>query len=48
MQKKDIDWGNLGFGYMKTDKRFTRVIFPLFQPQGTILFLQGALKVVNS
>ncbi|MBQ8184906.1 MAG: branched-chain amino acid aminotransferase [Lachnospiraceae bacterium] len=22
MQKKDIDWGNLGFGYMATDKRF--------------------------
>lgn len=22
MEKKDIDWGNLGFGYMKTDFRF--------------------------
>ena len=22
MQKKDIDWSNLGFGYVKTDKRF--------------------------
>lgn len=22
MEKKTIDWGNLGFGYMKTDKRF--------------------------
>ena len=22
MEKKDIDWGNLGFGYVKTDKRF--------------------------
>ena len=22
MTKKDIDWGNLGFGYVKTDKRF--------------------------
>lgn len=22
MQKKDIDWGSLGFGYMPTDKRF--------------------------
>ena len=22
MEKKDIDWANLGFGYMKTDKRF--------------------------
>lgn len=22
MAKKDIDWSNLGFGYMKTDKRF--------------------------
>ncbi len=22
MEKKDIDWGNIGFGYMKTDKRF--------------------------
>ena len=22
MEKKDIDWGNLGFGYIKTDKRF--------------------------
>lgn len=22
MAKKDIDWGNIGFGYMKTDKRF--------------------------
>ena len=22
MAKKDIDWGNLGFGYMKTDKRY--------------------------
>lgn len=20
--KKDIDWGSLGFGYIKTDKRF--------------------------
>jgi len=22
MEKKNIDWANLGFGYMKTDKRF--------------------------
>lgn len=22
MAKKDIDWGNIGFGYIKTDKRF--------------------------
>ena len=22
MDKKDIDWENLGFGYIKTDKRF--------------------------
>ena len=22
MQKKDIDWSKLGFGYVKTDKRF--------------------------
>ena len=22
MAKKDIDWGNIGFGYMKTDKRY--------------------------
>ena len=22
MQKKDIDWSSLGFGYVKTDKRF--------------------------
>lgn len=22
MEKKDIDWGNLGFGYIKTDKRY--------------------------
>ena len=22
MEKKDIDWGNLGFAYMPTDKRF--------------------------
>ena len=22
MEKKDIDWSNLGFGYVKTDKRF--------------------------
>ena len=22
MAKKDIDWSNLGFGYVKTDKRF--------------------------
>lgn len=22
MEKKDIDWSNLGFGYHKTDKRF--------------------------
>ena len=22
MEKKDIDWANLGFGYLKTDKRF--------------------------
>ena len=22
MAKKDIDWGNLGFGYVKTDYRF--------------------------
>ena len=22
MEKKNIDWGNLGFGYMPTDKRF--------------------------
>ena len=25
MQKKDIDWSNLGFGYVKTDKRFVSV-----------------------
>ena len=25
MQKKVIDWGNLGFGYVKTDKRFVSV-----------------------
>jgi len=22
MEKKDIDWGNLGFGYIKTDYRY--------------------------
>lgn len=22
MEKKDLDWSNLGFGYMKTDKRY--------------------------
>ena len=22
MDKKNIDWGNLGFGYMQTDKRY--------------------------
>ena len=22
MEKKNIDWSNLGFGYIKTDKRF--------------------------
>ena len=22
MAKKDIDWSNIGFGYIKTDKRF--------------------------
>ena len=22
MAKKDIDWNNLGFGYVKTDKRY--------------------------
>ena len=22
MEKKDIDWSNLGFGYHKTDKRY--------------------------
>ena len=22
MEKKNIDWANLGFGYCKTDKRF--------------------------
>ena len=22
MEKKNIDWGNLGFGYMPTDKRY--------------------------
>ena len=22
MAKKDIDWHNLGFGYVKTDKRY--------------------------
>ncbi len=22
MEKKNIDWANLGFGYMKTDARF--------------------------
>ena len=22
MEKKNIDWANLGFGYIKTDKRF--------------------------
>ena len=22
MEKKNIDWSNLGFGYVKTDKRY--------------------------
>ena len=22
MEKKNIDWGNLGFAYMETDKRY--------------------------
>ena len=22
MEKKDLDWSNLGFGYVKTDKRY--------------------------
>ena len=22
MEKKNIDWSNIGFGYMETDKRF--------------------------
>ena len=22
MEKKNIDWGNLGFGYLETDKRY--------------------------
>ena len=22
MEKKNLDWGSLGFGYMKTDKRY--------------------------
>ena len=22
MEKKNIDWGNLGFGYVQTDKRY--------------------------
>ena len=22
MEKKNIDWANLGFGYIKTDKRY--------------------------
>ncbi len=22
MEKKNIDWGNIGFGYIPTDKRF--------------------------
>ena len=22
MEKKNLDWANLGFGYVKTDKRF--------------------------
>ena len=22
MEKKNIDWSNIGFGYMKTDKRY--------------------------
>ena len=26
MAKKDIDWSNLGFGYVKTDKRFVAII----------------------
>ncbi len=25
MEKKKIDWGNLGFGYVKTDKRFVSI-----------------------
>ena len=25
MQKKDIDWSKLGFGYMKTDWRYSRI-----------------------
>ena len=27
MEKKNIDWGNLGFGYMETEKRFVNISF---------------------
>ena len=26
MEKKNIDWSNIGFGYMKTDKRYVSIL----------------------
>ena len=39
MQKKDIDWSSLGFGYVKTDKRFIKM------EHGTKVLLQMILTL---
>ena len=36
MEKKDIDWSNLGFGYMKTDKRYVSLFKDGKWDEGTL------------
>lgn len=37
MEKKDIDWGNLGFGYIKTDKRYVATYKDGKWDEGTLI-----------
>lgn len=42
MEKKDIDWSNLGFGYIKTDKRY---VSNLKTEHGMKVFLQMTIRL---
>ena len=47
MAKKDLDWSNLPFGYMKTDKRFVSYFKDLFKnPVDQVFFLSILLIIL--
>ena len=37
MEKANIDWANLGFGYYKTDKRFVSIESEIDMAEGKII-----------